>query len=170
MTSMQKLKSTRMIAVDMMLMLIFLGIFADQVSMMMITLPIFRPVVQALDIDQVKSGVMFLICMQLGLLLQPHGLLQMTMRGVAPSAVTMGAYLYRLRALCDDEPIEACLVRGSPSTSSGRTDIDIQTSKVRLNNAQLPSYAWGVAIHTSFQGHPDEQQPESEHIHPLPRP
>ena len=89
MTSMQELKSTRMIVVDMMLMLIFLGIFADQVNMMMITLPIFRPVVQALDIDQVKSGVMFLICMQLGLLLPPHGLLQMTMPGVAPSAVTM---------------------------------------------------------------------------------
>ena len=30
----------------MMLMLIFLGIFVDQVSMMMITLPIFMPVVQ----------------------------------------------------------------------------------------------------------------------------
>jgi TRAP-type mannitol/chloroaromatic compound transport system permease large subunit len=32
--------------------------------------------------------VMFLICMQLGLLLPPHGLLLMTMRGVAPPAVT----------------------------------------------------------------------------------
>jgi TRAP-type mannitol/chloroaromatic compound transport system permease large subunit len=35
-------------------------------------------------------GVMFLICMQLGLLLPPHGLLLMTMRGVAPPSVTMG--------------------------------------------------------------------------------
>ena len=32
---------------------------------------------------------MFLICMQLGLLLPPHGLLLMTMRGVAPPTVTM---------------------------------------------------------------------------------
>jgi TRAP-type mannitol/chloroaromatic compound transport system permease large subunit len=32
---------------------------------------------------------MFLICMQLGLLLPPHGLLLMTMRGVAPPQVTM---------------------------------------------------------------------------------
>jgi TRAP-type mannitol/chloroaromatic compound transport system permease large subunit len=31
---------------------------------------------------------MFLICMQLGLLLPPHGLLLMTMRGVAPPQVT----------------------------------------------------------------------------------
>ena len=73
----------------MMLILIFLGIFVDQVSMMMITLPIFMPVVQALNIDLVWFGVMFLICMQLGLLLPPHGLLLMTMKGVAPPQVTM---------------------------------------------------------------------------------
>ncbi len=73
----------------MMLILIFLGIFVDQVSMMMITLPIFMPVVQAMNIDLVWFGVMFLICMQLGLLLPPHGLLLMTMKGVAPPSVTM---------------------------------------------------------------------------------
>ena len=69
--------------------LIFLGIFVDQVSMMMITLPIFMPVVQALNLDVVWFGVMFLICMQLGLLLPPHGLLLMTMKGVSPPEVTM---------------------------------------------------------------------------------
>lgn len=82
--------STGMIVAGMMLVLIFLGIFVDQVSMMMITLPIFMPIVQNLGIDPVWFGVMFLICMQLGLLLPPHGLLLMTMRGVAPPAVTMG--------------------------------------------------------------------------------
>jgi tripartite ATP-independent transporter DctM subunit len=73
----------------MMLILIFLGIFVDQVSMMMITLPIFMPVVTSLNVDLVWFGVMFLICMQLGLLLPPHGLLLMTMKGVAPREVTM---------------------------------------------------------------------------------
>lgn len=74
----------------MMALLIFLGIFVDQVSMMMITLPIFMPVVTSLQIDPVWFGVMFLICMQLGLLLPPHGMLLMTMKGVAPPAVSMG--------------------------------------------------------------------------------
>jgi TRAP-type mannitol/chloroaromatic compound transport system permease large subunit len=32
---------------------------------------------------------MFLICMQLGLLLPPHGLLLMTMKGVSPREVRM---------------------------------------------------------------------------------
>lgn len=73
----------------MMLILIFLGLFVDQVSMMLITLPVFMPIVARLGIDPVWFGVLFLICMQLGLLLPPHGLLLMTMRGVAPPEVTM---------------------------------------------------------------------------------
>ena len=73
----------------MMLFLIFLGIFVEQVSMMMITLPIFMPIVQQMGVDLVWFGVMFLICMQLGLLMPPHGLLLMTMKGVAPPQVTM---------------------------------------------------------------------------------
>ena len=78
----------------MMLVLILLGVFVDQVSMMLITLPIFMPVVQRLGIDPIWFGVMFLICMQLGLLLPPHGLLLMTMKGVSPPQVTM-AHIYR---------------------------------------------------------------------------
>jgi tripartite ATP-independent transporter DctM subunit len=73
----------------MMLILILLGIFIDQVSMMLITLPVFMPIVARLGIDPVWFGILFLICMQLGLLLPPHGLLLMTMRGVAPPEVTM---------------------------------------------------------------------------------
>jgi tripartite ATP-independent transporter DctM subunit len=77
------------IIVGMMLVLIFLGIFVDQVSMMLITLPIFMPVVQKLGIDPVWFGVMYLVCMQLGLLLPPHGLLLMTMKGVVPPEIRM---------------------------------------------------------------------------------
>jgi tripartite ATP-independent transporter DctM subunit len=81
--------STLAVVALMMLILIFLGVFVDQVSMMLITLPVFMPIVMRLGIDPVWFGVLFLICMQLGLLLPPHGLLLMTMRGVAPPQVTM---------------------------------------------------------------------------------
>ena len=77
------------ILAGMLLLLIFLGIFVDQVSMMLITLPVYMPIVQRLDIDLVWFGVLYLICMQLGLLLPPHGLLLMTMKGVAPPQVRM---------------------------------------------------------------------------------
>lgn len=82
------------ILVGMMLLLIFLGIFVDQVSMMLITLPVFMPIVLRLELDLIWFGVLYLICMQLGLLLPPHGLLLMTMKGVAPPQVTM-AHIFR---------------------------------------------------------------------------
>lgn len=81
--------SAAAILAGMLLLLIFLGVFVDQVSMMLITLPIYMPIVQRLDIDLIWFGVLYLICMQLGLLLPPHGLLLMTMKGVAPPQVTM---------------------------------------------------------------------------------
>jgi TRAP-type C4-dicarboxylate transport system permease large subunit len=81
--------STLAILAGMMMLLIFLGIFVDQVSMMLITLPVFMPLVQQLGIEPIWFGVLYLICMQLGLLLPPHGLLLMTMKGVAPPEVTM---------------------------------------------------------------------------------
>src|SRR5262249_38303843 len=62
--------------------------------MMLITLPVFMPIVQRLEIDLIWFGVLYLICMQLGLLLPPHGLLLMTMKGVAPPEVTM-AHIFR---------------------------------------------------------------------------
>lgn len=86
--------SRNVIIGGMMLILILLGIFVDQVSMMLITLPIFMPVVRKLEIDLVWFGVMYLICMQLGLLLPPHGLLLMTMKGVAPPQVKM-SHIFR---------------------------------------------------------------------------
>ena len=77
------------ILTGMMSLLVFLGLFVDQVSMMLITLPVFMPIVQRRGIDPIWFGVLYLICMQLGLLLPPHGLLLMTMRGVAPPQVAM---------------------------------------------------------------------------------
>jgi tripartite ATP-independent transporter DctM subunit len=77
------------IVIGMMLILLFLGCFLDQVSMMLITLPFFMPLVQRLGIDPVWFGILFLMCMQLGLLTPPFGLLLFTMKGVAPPTITM---------------------------------------------------------------------------------
>jgi tripartite ATP-independent transporter DctM subunit len=77
------------ILAGMLLLLIFLGLFVDQVSMMLITLPVFMPILARLEIDLIWFGILYLICMQVGLLLPPHGLLLMTMKGVAPPQVTM---------------------------------------------------------------------------------
>jgi len=81
--------SATAIIIGMMLILLFLGCFVDQVSMMLITLPFFMPLVQRLGVDPIWFGVLFLICMQLGLLTPPFGLLLFTMKGVAPPGITM---------------------------------------------------------------------------------
>jgi tripartite ATP-independent transporter DctM subunit len=81
--------SVTALVIAMLLVLLFLGCFVDQVSMMLITLPFFMPLVQRYDIDPIWFGVLFLICMQLGLLTPPFGLLLFTMKGVAPPAITM---------------------------------------------------------------------------------
>jgi tripartite ATP-independent transporter DctM subunit len=96
--------STIAVLLGMILILIFLGCFVDQVSMMLITLPFFMPLVAKLHIDPIWFGVMFLICMQLGLLHPPFGLLLFTMKGVAPPHITMNqiyvaAFPYVLFAL-----------------------------------------------------------------------
>jgi tripartite ATP-independent transporter DctM subunit len=78
----------------MLLLLLFLGCFVDQVSMMLITLPFFMPLLQQYSIDPIWFGVLFLICMQLGLLTPPFGLLLFTMKGVAPPAIRMNQ-IYR---------------------------------------------------------------------------
>jgi TRAP-type C4-dicarboxylate transport system permease large subunit len=81
--------SAPVVVIGMMLILLFLGCFVDQVSMMLITLPFFMPLVQRLEIEPIWFGVLFLICMQLGLLTPPFGLLLFTMKGVAPPSITM---------------------------------------------------------------------------------
>ena len=67
--------------------LLLLGCFVDQVSMMLITLPFFMPLVQHFGWDPLWFGVLYLICMQMGLLTPPFGLLLFTMRSVAPREI-----------------------------------------------------------------------------------
>src|SRR4029077_16254665 len=81
--------SATAIVIGMMLILLVLGCLLDQVSMSLITLPFFMPLVQQLGVDPIWFGVLFLICMQLGLLTPPFGLLLFTMKGVAPPGITM---------------------------------------------------------------------------------
>ncbi len=68
---------------------IILGFFMEQTAIMMITLPLFMPIVQAYEINQVWFAVMFLICLQLGQLSPPVGLALFTMKSVSPPEVTM---------------------------------------------------------------------------------
>ncbi|MDE0783787.1 MAG: TRAP transporter large permease [Planktomarina sp.] len=69
--------------------LLLLGCFIDQVSMLMVTVPIFIPLASAAQIDPLLLGVVYLLTMEIGLLTPPFGLLLFVMRGVAPKEIRM---------------------------------------------------------------------------------
>lgn len=74
----------------MMLVLLLLGCFMDQISMILLTLPFFLPLSESLGIHPTWLMVMMLIAMEISLLTPPFGLLLFVMRGVAPSHIGIG--------------------------------------------------------------------------------
>ena len=77
------------VVLGMLLILLFLGAFMDQVSMMLITLPLYMPMAETMGIDVVWLGVLILVSMEVSLLTPPFGILLYTMKGVAPREITL---------------------------------------------------------------------------------
>ena len=77
------------ILIGMQVIILFLGCFMEPGSIIMITIPMFMPIVRALNIDPVWFGALSLINLQLGFMTPPFGMLLFTMKGVAPENTTM---------------------------------------------------------------------------------
>jgi tripartite ATP-independent transporter DctM subunit len=69
--------------------LLVLGMFMDQLSMMLLTLPIFVPLTANLGFDMVWFGIIMLLALEIGLTTPPFGLLLFVMAGVAPKGTTL---------------------------------------------------------------------------------
>ena len=78
-----------MILIIMQIIVGFMGCFMDGVSIMMICLPVFMPISNALGFDPIWFGVLFLINIEMGQLTPPFGMLLFVMKGVAPKDITM---------------------------------------------------------------------------------
>ncbi len=76
--------SPYMLLAAMVLVILVLGMFMDQVSMMLITLPIFMPLALQMGFDPVWFGVILLLAYEVGFITPPFGLLLFIMLGVAP--------------------------------------------------------------------------------------
>jgi len=68
---------------------VLLGCFIEQVSIMMITLPIFMPIVKALGLDPVWVCILILLCLSIGQLSPPFGLALFVMKATSPPEITM---------------------------------------------------------------------------------
>lgn len=69
--------------------LLVLGMFMDQLSMMLLTVPIFFPLAQTLGFDLIWFGVIVLMALEISFTTPPFGLLLFVMKGVSPPDTTM---------------------------------------------------------------------------------
>jgi TRAP-type C4-dicarboxylate transport system permease large subunit len=68
---------------------LLLGMFLDQLSMMLITLPVFIPIANTLGFDLVWFGLLLLLSYEIGFTTPPFGLLLFSMLGIAPPGTTL---------------------------------------------------------------------------------
>lgn len=73
-----------MLFVAMQVAVFILGCFMEQIAIMLITLPIFMPIVIATGHDPVWFGILMLVNLETALMTPPLGLLLMVMKGIAP--------------------------------------------------------------------------------------
>ncbi len=69
--------------------LLVLGMFMDQLSMMLLTVPIFFPLAQTLDFNLIWFAVITLMALEISFTTPPFGLLLFVMKGVSPPDTTM---------------------------------------------------------------------------------
>jgi tripartite ATP-independent transporter DctM subunit len=72
------------------LMLVFLGLFLDEIGIILLCVPIFLPIIKALNFDPIWFGILFLVNAQMDYITPPFGYTLFYLRGVAPPGVTMG--------------------------------------------------------------------------------
>ena len=74
----------------MLLILFFFGMVLDPVGIMLITLPVFLPIVTASGFDPIWFGILFVIMMEVGYMTPPFGFNLFYLKGVAPPEISMG--------------------------------------------------------------------------------
>lgn len=70
--------------------LLLLGMFMDQISILLLTIPVFFPLAKALGFDLIWFGIVVLLSLEMSLTTPPFGLLLFLMLGVAPPGTTLG--------------------------------------------------------------------------------
>lgn len=83
-----------------------LGMVMDDLPIIMITVPIYVPLINLLGFDPLWFGILFIVNMQMAYLTPPFGFVLFYMKGVVPPQISMG-HIYRsvwpfigLQALC----------------------------------------------------------------------
>lgn len=70
--------------------MLVLGMFMDQLSIMLLTIPVFFPLAALMGFDPIWFGVVVLLALEMSLTTPPFGLLLFLMQSVAPKGTTLG--------------------------------------------------------------------------------
>jgi len=99
------------VVVLMQMILLVMGTFMEPLSILMLTIPIFMPIVGTLGLDPIWFGVLMLLNMEMANTTPPFGLTLFVMKGVAPAGTTMkDVYLAGLPFLACDAIVMALLI------------------------------------------------------------
>ncbi len=91
----QDLDANRWIVLAVMLaILFFLGMFLDEIGIILLCVPVFLPVIDFLDFDRLWFGILFLVSAQMAYISPPFGYTLFYMKGVLPAGIGMGT-VYR---------------------------------------------------------------------------
>ncbi|MCB2102485.1 MAG: TRAP transporter large permease subunit [Rhodobacterales bacterium] len=71
----------------MLLILIFLGLFLDEIGIILLCVPVFLPIVHSLNFDPLWFGVLFLITAQMAYISPPFGYTLFYLKGVLPPGI-----------------------------------------------------------------------------------
>ena len=75
----------------MMLLLVFLGTVLDELGIILLTVPVFLPIVRLLGFDEIWFGVLYAITIQMGYISPPFGYTLFYIKGTLPPHIGMGA-------------------------------------------------------------------------------
>lgn len=74
----------------MVLILIFLGLFLDEIGIILLCVPVFLPIITALGFDSLWFGVLFMITAQMAYITPPFGYTLFYLKGVLPEGIGIG--------------------------------------------------------------------------------
>lgn len=79
-----------LILAAMMMLLIFLGTVLDELGIILLTVPVFLPIVRLLGFDEIWFGVLYAITIQMGYISPPFGYTLFYIKGTLPPHIGMG--------------------------------------------------------------------------------
>jgi len=77
------------IIIAMQVLVLFLGCFMDVIAIMMVTVPMFMPIVHSLGFNEIWFAVLILVNLEMAAITPPFGMSLFVMKGVAPADTTL---------------------------------------------------------------------------------